>query len=88
MWKTLYAIRTGQTERSLESKHKEFPIGEIIRLTWKDKEQVPAVAAPRMGGTLVFWRNALDSLQVILDGFGQDLQPDELRLQAHPHPFT
>ena len=88
MWKALYAIRAGQMERSVQSKHKEFPIDEIIRLTWKDKEQVPAVAAPRMGGSFVFWRNALESLQGILDGFGQDLQPDELRLQAHPHPIS
>src|SRR5258708_5747429 len=72
MWKTLYAIRSGQIERSVESKHKQLPIDEIIRLTWKDKEQVPAIAAPRMGGSLVFWRNALESLQLILDRFGQD----------------
>jgi len=88
MWKTLHAIRSGQMERTFESKHKELPVGEIIKRTWQSKEKVPAVAAPRMGGTLVFWKKAFESLQAILDRFGEDLQPDELRLQAHPHPIS
>ncbi|MCU0381975.1 MAG: DinB family protein [Chitinophagaceae bacterium] len=88
MWKSLHAIRSGKMERKLESIHQDLPIGEIIGRTWKAKEQVPAVAAPRMGGTLDFWRYALGSLQEILAGFGADLQEDELRLQAHPHPIS
>ena|SRR5260221_377366 len=88
MWKTLYAIRSGKMERTFESKHKGLPIDEIIRLTWQQKEQVPAVAAPRMGGTLIFWSNALQSLQGILESFGADLKDDELRIQAHPHPIS
>ena len=88
MWKTLYAIRSSQMDRVMESKHQNLPIDEIIKRTWKEKEIVPAVAAPRLGGTLIFWRNALASLQFILDAFGNDLQPDELRIQAHPHPIS
>jgi hypothetical protein len=88
MWKTLYAIRSGKMPRSFESKHQGLPIDEIIRLTWQPKEQVPAVAAPRMGGTLIFWLNALESLQTILESFGVDLREDELRIQAHPHPIS
>jgi len=88
MWKTLYAIRAGEMERTFEFKHKELSVDEIIKRTWQPKEKVPAVAAPRMGGTLVFWKQALESLQIILDRLGDDLQPDELRLQAHPHPIS
>ncbi len=88
MWKTLHAIRAGQYEKKFESKFKNLPIQEIIDQTWQPKEIVPAVAAPRMGGTLVFWRNALDSLQIILDAFGKDIQEDELRVLAHPHPIS
>jgi hypothetical protein len=88
MWKTLYAVRSGQMERTFESKHKELTIDEIIQRTWQLKEKVPAIAAPRMGGTLIFWKQALESLQMILDRFGDELQPDELRLQAHPHPLS
>jgi DinB superfamily len=88
MWKTLNAIRAGQFERTLESNHKDMPIDEIISLTWKPKEIVPAVAAPRLGGPIGFWIAALAGLQQLLESFGQYIQDDELRLQAHPHPIS
>lgn len=88
MWKTLLSIRNGQIEKRYDSIHKDLTIEEIVNRTWQEKEQVPVVAAPRQGGTLIFWRHALSSLQPILDGFGKDLQDDELRIQAHPHPIS
>lgn len=88
MWKTLYAIREGKLERNYESIHKNMPIEEVIEKTWRAKEQVPAVAAPRMGGPLLFWKISLNSLQELLNAFGEELKEDELRLQAHPHPIS
>ena len=88
MWKTLYAIRDGKAARTYESDHKEWSVEKIIAQTWKEKEQVPAVAAPRLGGTLVFWRLSLANLQPLLEAFGNELKEDELRLQAHPHPIS
>jgi hypothetical protein len=88
MWKTLHAIREGSIDRNYESIHKNFPIQKIIDSTWQPKEKVPAVAAPRLGGTLSFWKASLASLQEVLTAFGQDLREDELRLQAHPHPIS
>ncbi len=88
MWKTLYAIRNGTFERSYESPHREWSVEQIIDETWNEKEIVPAVAAPRLGGTLAFWKSSLLSLQEVLQAFGDDLTDDELRLQAHPHPIS
>lgn len=88
MWKTLKAIRSGQLEKRFESPHMNLHVEEIIARTWKEKEIVPPVAAPRQGGTLIFWRYALSSLQQILEGFGHDLTDDELHLQAQPHPIS
>ena len=88
MWKTLHAIREGKMERTLASKHKELPIEEIIKLTWQPKEIVPPVAAPRLGGLLAFWKVSLETLQEVLVAFGKDLQDEELRIQAHPHPIS
>jgi hypothetical protein len=88
MWKTLHAIRNGEIERKTESVHKNMPVEEIVSLTWKDKEIVPPVAAPRVGGPLMFWSTSLDSLQDVLESFCNDLKEDELRLQAHPHPIS
>lgn len=88
MWKTLHAIRSSKMERVLESKHKGLSVEAIVQRTWKEKEQVPAVAAPRLGGTAIFWKHALQSLQSVLTSFGNDLQPEELHILAHPHPIS
>lgn len=88
MWKTLYGIRDGNITRTCESEHKDWSIEKIIAQTWKDKEQVPAVAAPRLGGTLIFWRHSLANLQPLLEAFGKELKEEELRVQAHPHPIS
>ena len=88
MWKTLYAIRNGNMARTYHSIHKDMPIEQIIAMTWQPKEKVPAVAAPRLGGPLSFWTTSLNTLQEVLEAFGQDLKEDELRLQAHPHPIS
>ncbi|WP_132051335.1 DinB family protein [Pseudocnuella soli] len=88
MWKTLHAIRAGSMDRTYASIHKDMPIEQIIALTWQPKEQVPAVAAPRLGGNISFWKPSLHSLQEVLAAFGEDLQENELRLQAHPHPIS
>jgi hypothetical protein len=88
MWKTLHSIREGQSARTYESPHREMPIQQIIDLTWQAKEKVPAVAAPRLGGPLSYWKSSLSSLQEVLNTFGEDLKEDELRLQAHPHPIS
>ena len=88
MWKTLHAIRDGKIERKYDSNHKDMPIEKIIDLTWQPKEQVPAVAAPRMGGTIFFWRESLKSLHNILEAFGNDIRDDELRIMAHTHPIS
>ena len=88
MWKTLYAIRSGQLEKRFDSFHQNLSVEEIISRTWKEKEQVPPVAAPRMGGILIFWRESLGSLQDVLEAFGNDLKDEELRVLAHPHPIS
>ena len=88
MWKTIHSIREGKMERKYDFVHRYMPIEQIIDLTWQPKEQVPAVAAPRLGGPISFWCTSLNSLQEVLDTFGHDLKDDELRIQAHPHPIS
>jgi hypothetical protein len=88
MWKTLIAIRENNFGKSYESANKNLPIEKIIELTWQAKEKVPPVAAPRFGGSLVFWKLSLKSLREILQEFGDFLQDNELRMLAHPHPIS
>ena len=88
MWKTLLGIRAGTVSYEGTSSNDGLPIDEIIRLTWKEKEIVPPVAAPRMGGPLGFWASALAGLQSSLDAFGELLTDEELSMKAHPHPIS
>lgn len=88
MWKTLLGIRLGTISYEQSGPNDGLPIEEIIRRTWKEKEIVPPVAAPRMGGPLSFWLSALAGLQPTLETFGQVLADSDLVKKAHPHPIS
>jgi DinB superfamily len=88
MWKILHAIRENKIEKKQATVHQNMPVEQIIQLTWKDKEQVPAVATPRMGGSISFWCAAFKSLQTIVEEFAKDIEEKELRILAHPHPIS
>ncbi|MFN3997870.1 DinB family protein [Algoriphagus sp.] len=88
MWKTLHAIREGEMIRTYEFNHKDLTIEEVVEKTWQPLEQVPSVAAPRLGGSLSFWRTSFLNMQNVLEAFAQDLQENELRLQAQHHPIS
>ncbi|MBL7813757.1 MAG: DinB family protein [Saprospiraceae bacterium] len=88
MWKFLHAIRAGEKPRQLESEHQDLPVETIIEQTWQEKEQVPAIAAPRFGGPIAFWRVSLESLQPLLQKLADDMEEQDLRTQAHPHPIS
>lgn len=88
MWKTLHAIREGEMVRSYEFIHKGLSIEQIVDKTWQPLELVPAVATPRLGGSLSFWKTSFMNMQHVLEAFAQDLKENELRLQAQHHPIS
>lgn len=88
MWKTLHAIREGEMIRTYEFNNKDLTIEQVVEKTWQPLEQVPAVAAPRLGGSLSFWKTSFLNMQNVLEAFAQDLQENELRLQAQHHPIS
>jgi len=88
MWRTLLGIREGTLSYEEPSPNDGLSIDAVIERTWKEKELVPAVAAPRMGGPLPFWSEALAGLQPILASFGELLHNDDLARKAHPHPIS
>lgn len=85
MWRALQAYRDGKPVWTGEHNNRGRSIEEIIDHTWQPKEQVPASAAPRMGGTLAFWCASLLSLQQPLEAFGQAVANEELEAIIHPH---
>lgn len=88
MWKTLHSIREEEMIRTFEFDHKGLSIEQVVEKTWQPLEQVPAVVSPQLGGSLSFWKTSLLNMQNVLEAFAQDLQDDELRLQAQHHPIS
>lgn len=88
MWKTLKSLRDGRLIPTYEFPLKGLSIEEIIDKTWQNKESVPEVAAPRLGGPLSFWTTSFNSLQAVLDAFANDLQEEEFRFKAQAHPIS
>jgi hypothetical protein len=89
MWKVLDALKNGDdTLQRVIAPFEGLKIEDIIAKTWQEKEIVPAVAAPRLGGTLAFWAASLNSLQGILETLGNELTDNDLRLLTHPHPIS
>jgi hypothetical protein len=88
MWKALAAWRKGQPVYQGAATHDGRSIEEIVELTWKQKETVPEVARPRLGGPLGFWTVSLANLQLVLEAFVLDINESELERVIHPHPIS
>jgi len=93
MWRALEGIRTGRPVWTGDPIHRGRPIEEVIASTWKEREEVPAIAAPRWGGPLAFWTAALRSCQPLLEALGEELARAEsqgitLNDIVYPHPIS
>jgi hypothetical protein len=88
MWKLLNAYWVGAPGYAGELPHRGLAIEEIVARTWQPKELVPAVAAPRLGGPLGFWKASLMSLQLPLQGLVHELGDLDPETIIHPHPIS
>lgn len=88
MWKTLEAFKNNKPVFTGEAIHHGLPIEQIIEKTWKEKELVPEVAKPRLGGPLMFWIISLQNLQETLAGLAAALEGYDLEKIIHPHPIS
>ena len=88
IWKALEGSRTGRPVWSGEPVHRGLPIERVIELTWKEREQVPLVAAPKWGGPVSYWMVALEHCQPVLEALGHALEKVELETLVYPHPIS
>ena len=88
MWKALDAFQRGAPLQSGPLIHAGKPISQVIQETWKEREQVPPVAAPRWGGPIEFWIAALHSNQALLEALATDLRAVDLTDIVYPHPIS
>jgi hypothetical protein len=88
MWRAFHAKQAGTPIWEGELIHRGLPIETIIERTWQPKEKVPAIAAPRMGGPLVFWLSAFASLQQPLRDLAHALADEDHESIIHPHVLS
>lgn len=80
MWKTLEAFK----------KNSPVFIGDLIHhgLSMKEKELVPEVAKPRLGGPVEFWIISLMTLQQVLENLAHAMDGFDLEKIIHLHPIS
>jgi hypothetical protein len=88
MWKSLHGHREGKPVWPGANPHKDLTIEEIVNKTWEEKEIVPPIAAPRIGGPIAFWIISLNDLQNNLNALAKELTDDELQIMTQPHPIS
>lgn len=88
IWKALQAKKEGKVIWEGERIHAGKSIEMIINQTWKPKEQVPVVAAPRFGGPIAYWKSMLHSLEQVLKDLENELSDNDLSIMTPPHPIS
>jgi hypothetical protein len=88
MWKAIEGIDNGSPVWEGDPLHRGKSIEQIISETWKEKEQVPPVAAPVWGGSLAFWIAALRANASLLTELGETLKRYPLENVHYPHPIS
>jgi hypothetical protein len=88
MWKAVEGAETGNPVWEGDTPHRGKSIEQIIAETWKEKEQVPPVAAPTWGGPLEFWITALQANESLLRALGRALEGHDLGAIHYRHPIS
>jgi hypothetical protein len=88
MEKELIEVRNGKQNISHPKFSIESTIEEIITGTWKTKEEAPRIAVPKIEGSIFFWKESFNQLQIFSKNFVNQINNDELDLYAHQHPIS
>jgi hypothetical protein len=88
MWKAVEGVETGSPVWEGDPPHHGKSIEQIVAETWKEKEQVPPVAAPSWGGPLALWIAALQANEGLLRALGRALERHGLEAIHYPHPIS
>lgn len=88
IWRALDGVRTGRPVWQGEPVHRGRPIEAVIAATWREREVVPPVAAPKWGGPLGYWVAALRGCQPVLEALARELGSAALEEIVYPHPIS
>jgi len=85
LWRTLASAEPVWVGESVNAGQS---IEEIVARTWREKELVPAIAAPRLGGPLSYWTAMLRNLAPTLRALGESMGEADLARMTPPHPIS
>lgn len=88
MWTALERFLAGDPVWTGEAPHAGKSIETVIAQTWREREDVPPVAAPTWGGSLGFWVAALQANRSTLEALAGRLQGVDLGRVLYPHPIS
>ena len=88
IWRALEGQRAGRPVWQGDPVHRGRPIEDVIAATWREREVVPAVAAPKWGGPLGYWVAALRGCQPVLEALARELGSTDLEQIIYPHPIS
>ena len=88
MWKALESTKNGTSLGKGGHVNADLSIEEVVNRTWKKKEGVPEVAAPKWGGPRPFWIASLKACSDPLSALGKELAGHDLASIIYPHPIS
>lgn len=88
IWRALEGQRAGRPVWQGDPVHRGRSIEDVVASTWREREVVPAVAAPKWGGPLPYWMAALRGCQPVLEALSRQLGSMDLEQIVYPHPIS
>ena len=88
VWSAADAVRTGRPVWTGEAIHRGRSIEQIVKLTWAQGQEAPAIARPRRGGPLSYWIMALRCNQPLLEALPAQLVGLDPHDVITPHPIS
>lgn len=88
IWRAADGIARGEPVWTGDHVNRGLHIEEVVRRTWREREEAPASAVPRMGGPLAFWTSALRSCTPLLAQLGTRLADLPLDDTIYPHVIS
>jgi hypothetical protein len=88
MWKAIAGHQQGRPVWQGENVNAGLTIEEVVKRTWKEKEDVPEIAKPSWGGPLDLWVSNLQANAIALKALGKILEGANLDKIIYPHRIS
>lgn len=89
LWRMFKAVEDARAGRErLESPRPEASIEDIVAETWREREEAPPLAIPRLGGSPAYWAERMRRNAALVSAFTELVDEAEWDSLAYPHPIS